>query len=225
MRVVCVAVWRCVGGTCHLSTRFSGQVFVVIPVLASLCVTRIIGPAHPDIATNAYTTALLGDSTAQRSAFGQTRELLRAEDLQDFRFHLEAMSDMSLALGWEETRIFQLVVVFCTLELLVKAETQAEVTFVANRQVREDEVASWVWSVQVDHTSNRCAGKNSRLVRVWHASRLSQVPGGLQSGEKEVVGIHHEGDVFSNLFTICARLHLKHLELNDGWRINRSAIS
>lgn len=222
MRVVWVAVWRWVFGACHLSTLFSGQVFVVLPVLATLCG---IGSAHPDVATNAYTTALLGDSATQRSAFGQTRELLRAEHLQNFRFHLEAMSDMSLALSRKQTRVFQLVVVFCALELLVKAETQAEVTLVSDRQVREDEVTSWVGSVQVYHASNRCAGKNSRLVRVWHATRLSQVPGGLQSGEEEIVGIHHEGDVFRDLLAVCAGLHLKHPELNNWWRINRPAIS
>lgn len=114
--------------------------------------------------------------------------------------------------------------VFCALELLVKAETQAELTLMSDRQVREDEVASSFGTVQVNHASNRSTSKNCGLVWVWHATRLCQVPGWLQSGEKEVVGVHHKSDVFGDLLTICARFELQHLELDNWWRVNRPTI-
>jgi hypothetical protein len=114
--------------------------------------------------------------------------------------------------------------VFCALELLIQAETKAELAFVTNRQVREDKVAGWVRTVQVDHASNRCTGENSGLVRVGHATRLSQVPGRFQCGEEEVVRVHHEGDVFSDFLTIGTRLEFQYLELHNWWWINRPAI-
>jgi hypothetical protein len=115
-------------------------------------------------------------------------------------------------------------VVFCAFELLVKAETQAELTLMSDRQVREDEVTSSFGTVQVDHAGNRSTGKNCGFVRVWHATRLCQVPGGLQSGEKEVVGVHQKGDVFGDLLAICARFEFQNLELNNWWRVNRPAV-
>jgi len=62
--------------------------------------------------------------------------------------------------------------VFWALELLVQAETQAEVTLVSDRQVGENEVASVFRAFQVDHASDRCTGKDCGLVGVWHATRL-----------------------------------------------------
>jgi hypothetical protein len=115
-------------------------------------------------------------------------------------------------------------VIFCALELLVEAETQAELTLMSDRQVREDEVASSLRAVQVDHASNRSTGKDCGLVWVWHATRLCQVPGWLQSGEKEIICVHQKGDVFGDVLTICASLELEHLELDNWWRINRPAI-
>jgi hypothetical protein len=119
--VVCIVVWRCVGCTCDLRALVGSRLFIVIPFLASFGIPW--APAHPDVATNADTTALLSDSAAEGSAFGQTRELLRAVDLQDFRLHLQAVCDVSLAWQRCTTGVFHLVVVFCALELLVKAET------------------------------------------------------------------------------------------------------
>lgn len=62
--------------------------------------------------------------------------------------------------------------VFCALELLVEAETQAELTLVSDRQVREDEVASSLRAIQVDHASNRSTGQDCGLVWVWHTTGL-----------------------------------------------------
>ena len=93
-----------------------------------------------------------------------------------------------------------------------------------DRQVREDEVASSFRAVQVDHASNRCAGKNCGLVWVRHATRLCQVSCRLQGGEKEIVGVHHKGDIFGELLAIRTILELEHLELDNWWRVNRPAI-
>lgn len=94
--VIGIVVRWCVGDTGGLCALIGSRVFVLIPILASLGIARC-GPAHPDIATNAYTTALLGDSPAKCSAFGQTGELLRTVHYQDFGLDLEAVGDVSLA--------------------------------------------------------------------------------------------------------------------------------
>lgn len=114
--------------------------------------------------------------------------------------------------------------VLCALELFVKAEAQAELALVSYRQVRENEVASGVRTVQIDHASNGCAGKDCGLVWVWHATRLCQMPGRLQGSKKEIVGVHHKSDVFGNLLASCASLEFKHLELDNWWRVNGPAI-
>lgn len=220
--VVRVVVRWCVGSTCHLRALIRCRVFVLIPILASLGIARI--SAHPDIATYAYATALFSDGAAEGSAFCEARELLRAVHLQDFRLDLETVSDVGVARRGGPTRVFHLVMVLCALELLVQAETQTEVTLVSNGQVREDKVPGWVRTIQIDHASNRCTGKNSGLVWVGHATRLCQVPGRFQCGEKEVVGVHHESDVFRDFLAAGARLEFQHLELDNWWRINRSAI-
>lgn len=74
-----VVVRRRVGSTCRLRALVGRRLFVIVPFLASLRVPRI--PAHPNVAANADTATLLSDSAAEGSAFGKTRELLRAEDL------------------------------------------------------------------------------------------------------------------------------------------------
>lgn len=96
-RMVRVAVRWCVGSTCHFCALIGCRLFVVVPFLASLALSWV--PAHPHIAAYADTATLLGDSAAQRSAFGQTRELLRTEHLQDFGFDLKAVGDVGLARG------------------------------------------------------------------------------------------------------------------------------
>jgi len=77
--MVAVVVRRRVGSVCGLRALVGGRLFVIVPILASLRIPW--APAHPNIAANTDTAALLGDSATQGSAFGQTRELLRAEDL------------------------------------------------------------------------------------------------------------------------------------------------
>ena len=165
-----VAVRRCVGSVCGLRALVGGQLFIIVPFFASLRIPW--APAHPNIAANTDTATLLSYSATQGSAFGQTRELLRAEYLQDCGLHLETVCDVSVTWQRGTTRIFRLVVVFCALELFVEAKAQAELTFMSDRQVREDEVASSLRTVQVDHAGHRCACKNCGLVWVWHATGL-----------------------------------------------------
>jgi len=74
-----VVVRRCVRSTSGLRALVGGRLFVIVPFLASLRIPRT--STHPNIAANTNTATLLSDSAAQGSAFSQTRELLRAEDL------------------------------------------------------------------------------------------------------------------------------------------------
>jgi hypothetical protein len=220
--MVRIAVWWCVGSTCDLRALIGCRILVIVPFLSSLGVPW--SPAHPDIAANANTTALLSDSATQGSTFSQTRELLRTVDLQDLRLDLQAVCDVSLAWQRGTAGVLYLVVVFCAFKLLIQAETQAELALMSDRQVGENEVTSWVRAIQVDHTSNWSTRKYCGLVWVWHATRLCKVPGRLQGGEEEVIGVHREGDVFSDLLATCTSLELQHLELHNWWRVNRPAI-
>jgi hypothetical protein len=77
----------------HLFALRLCLVLIVVPFLARLPIARV-GLAHADITAYAYTAALLGNSAAERGAFGKTGELLRAEDLQDGRLDLQTMSDV-----------------------------------------------------------------------------------------------------------------------------------
>jgi hypothetical protein len=198
-------------------------VLIVVPFLARLPIARV-GLAHADITAYAYTAALLGNSAAERGAFGKTGELLRAEDLQDGRLDLQTMSDVVVG-GWDSSAwIVYLVVVADKFEFFVQAEAKTEVAFMANGQVREDEVAGRVRAVQVYHASNRCTGKDSGLVRVRHATRLGHMTRGFESSEEEVVGVHHEGDVFDGVITIAIGLDFQNPELNYRWRVDGSAI-
>ena len=89
-----VVVRRCVGSTCGLRALVGGRLFVIVPFLASLRIPR--APPHPHIAANTDAATLLSDGATQRSAFSQTRELLRAEDLEDCGLDLKAVCDVSL---------------------------------------------------------------------------------------------------------------------------------
>jgi hypothetical protein len=80
----------------HLQAMCLRLILVVVPFLSSLSITRV-GPAHANITAYAYTAALLGNSAAERSALGQTRELLCAKDLQDGRPDFQTVSYMVVA--------------------------------------------------------------------------------------------------------------------------------
>lgn len=110
--------------------------------------------------------------------------------------------------------------VFGALEFLVQAEAKAIVTFVPDGQIREYEVASWVWALEVDHSRNRSTGEDGHFVRVSHATGLGQMPRVFQGREEEVVGVHHEGNVLDHV----VGLDLEDLELHYRWRVHRSAV-
>jgi hypothetical protein len=182
------------------------------------------GLAHADITADAYTATLLGDSATECSTFGQTREFLRAVDLQDGRLDLKTVGDVVVAGRDSSAWVVYLVVVSDKLKFFVQAEAKAEVAFMANGQVWEDEVAGRVRAVQVYHASDRCTGKDGGLVRVRHATSLGQVPRGFESCEEKVVGVHHEGDVLVGVFSGDIGLDFENPELDYGWRVDRSAI-
>lgn len=206
----------------HLGAVFGRLVLVLVPFLASLCVA--LGPAGANITAYTHTATLLGDSATERSAFGQTGELLRAVDLQDGRLDFQTVGDVVVAGRDGPAWVVYLVVVPSKFEFLVKAEAKTEVALVADGQVWEDEVAGRVRAVQVYHASNRCAGKDGGLVRVRHAARLGHMTRGFQSSKEKVVGVHHEGDILEGVFSGDIGLGFEDSELDYGWRVDWSAI-
>jgi hypothetical protein len=207
----------------HLRAMFRSFGLVPVPFLATFSIARV-GLAHADITAYAYTAALLGNSATERSAFGKTGELLRAEDLQDGRLDFQAMGDVVVTGRDSSAWVVYLVVVPGKFEFLVQAEAETEVAFMANGQVWEDEVAGRVRAVQVYHASDRCTGKDGGLVRVGHATRLGHMTRGFESSEEKVVGVHHEGDVLDGVVSTDVGLDFQNPELDYGWRVDWSAV-
>ena len=108
-------------------------VVVLVPILAGLG----ISPAHPDVSSDADTTALFGKGATQSGALGETWEPFCAEDVKGRRLDLHTMDDVLLAGIWTVTVP---VIILGPLELLVQTEAESVFALVANRKVGEDEV-------------------------------------------------------------------------------------
>lgn len=65
----------------------------------------------------------------------------------------------------------------------------------AHRQVREDEVAGSIRSIQVSDSSHRHAGKHGHRLGHGLKTGLSDWTGGLEGGEQEEVRVVIVGDV------------------------------
>jgi hypothetical protein len=98
---------------------------------------------------------LLSNSSRQSSRLRQARELLCRENGKRLRLDLDTVEDIVLwslgIIGVGGSRL---------LGLLEEREAETVGAFMANRQVWEDEVSSWVWSVQISHSRYWNTGEN-----------------------------------------------------------------
>jgi hypothetical protein len=116
--------------------------------------------------------------------------------------------------------IVNLIGVLGVLQLFVKAKAESVFSFVTNREVREDEVASRLRAVQVNHSGNRSArqdGQSGRVI-VGNAS-LSDRTGLFKSGEEKVVCIDSKGNVVLGLFAFVDA------KFDNRRRVDRAAVS
>lgn len=185
-----------------------------VPVFVGL----VLATPHTNIASNADAATLLGDHATQSSALRQSRELLRGEDYEGGRLDLQTVGDVSVdaALVVGIRRTILRVHVLLVLQLLVQSEAQAVLSLVTDGQIREDEVTSRAWAVQIGHTSDGGAGEDGEAGRGGRSAAAGGNGSGiLQGGEQEEVGVVAEGDVL---------LTLEDLELDNRRRVDRTAV-
>lgn len=125
------------------------------------------------------------------------------------------MCDMGI--GLRLGTLLGFVLILGALAILVQRETQPVDTLVADGQIWEDKVAGRCGPIQIDHASNWCAGQHGCASLIAHAS-VGDRSSLLQSREKEVVGVHCEGNV------VLLVLALEYLQLNNRRWVDGAAI-
>ncbi len=207
IRRLAVVVGRCCSSSAVVASTL---LIVLVPFLGRF----VLAAAHPHVATDTDTTALLGDLAAQGSALRQPGELLGGEDGKRRRLDLSTMADELVAVVYDHgvTRIHVLDLG----SVLKQCEAQAVFALVTDGQVREEEVAAWHRAFEVGHAGNwgtsedRKAGACGRLcASVCDGARI------LQSRMEEETGIVGTGNV---------DVVLEDLDLNNWGRINRATI-
>jgi hypothetical protein len=163
-----------------------GSVLVIlVPVLGALVLTA----SHADVTSDTDTATLLSNGAAESSALGQAWEFLRGEDNEGRGLDFQAMGDVGidtrLRVG-AQCRAIVWVHVLGVLEFLVKREAQTVLSFVADRQVGEDEVASLAWAVEISHTGDWSSRKDRGAGRVWWSTPLRNGPGILKGSWTKV---------------------------------------
>lgn len=154
---------------------------VLIPILRRLVLTA----PHAHIASNADAAALFSDHAAQRSAFGQTWELLRREDNEWIRLDLEAVGDVGIDAGLRMSAQGGAVIgvhILRVLELLVEREAQAVLALVTDREIGEDEVAGRARTIEIRHTSNGCTSEDWEARSCRRCTAWSNCAGIFKSG-------------------------------------------
>lgn len=199
------------------SSASSGSVvLVVVPIFGA---TLGFAPAHTHVPPNSDAATLLSDHPAQSGALGQAWKLLRTEHLKWLRLHFQAVIDhggptISIAFG-----LFgQFVLILGTFELLIQAKAQPVLAFMANRQIRKNEIARRLGPIQVHHSGYGSASQDGRGLSLRGNASVGNGSRSFQSCKQEIIGMHSEGDVR------LAVLALEDLELYNGWRVDRPSV-
>lgn len=169
--------------------------------------------SHSHIATNADAAALLRDHAAQCRALRQTWEFLGREDGERCRFDLSTVGDKMVSVkddvGVLRIQIFDLAQVFKQLK------AQPILALVADGQIREDEIASRGWTIQIGHAGNGRACEHWETGRRgWSAAR-GDGAGIFQTGMEEEICVVGKGNV---LFV------LKDAKLNNRGRVHGATV-
>lgn len=116
-----------------------------------------------------------------------------------------------------------LVGILGILDLFVQVEVEPVEPFVANGQVRKDEIARLGRTIQV---CNACYGHASQhRADRWCSSvpDLCDRASIFQRSEQKEVGIVGEGDV--GFVHVIVEFGFVDTQFNDGWRVDRTAVS
>lgn len=101
-------------------------------------------------------------------------------------------------------------------EVLKQSKAQTIFALMADRQIGEDEVSSRARAVEIGHAGNRSAGENRSARDGGRRTSWCDGTGILETGVQEEVGVVSEGNVL---------VVLVNAQLNNRWRINRTAVS
>lgn len=179
-----------------------------------------VATSHAHIPPYADTAALISDHLAKLRAFGQARELLGAEDMEGFRSDFKPEVDMCFWSHRTERHLLSCsagcwrcdVLILGLLDFFVEIEVQPVFALMAYGQVREDEVAGGVRSIEVGDTSDRHTSQDGHRLRDGVKTGLGDWTCGFQCGEEEEIGVVRVGDV---LFLLA----FENAQLNDRWWI------
>lgn len=213
-------------GSCVSRRPSVAVVLKVTIVLATLFSTA----SHPHITSNAHTTALFGDNTAERGAGCETRELLGTVNLE--RSRLDLQPEVQKGLGssgfarWGEAvsrrhgRVF--VQILSVLDFFIQVEVEAIESFMANRQIGEDEVASLGRAIQIRNASDGHTSQDGASRRLAVNATVGDGTGVIEGCKQKEVGVVGKGNV--GLVHVIFRVGFENAQLDDGRGINRTAV-
>lgn len=115
-----------------------------------------------------------------------------------------------------------LVGIFGVLDLFIQVEVEPVKAFVANRQIREDEIASLGRTVQVCNACYGHAGQDRADRRRSRITNLCDRASVFQRSEQEEVGIVGKSDV--GFVHVIVEFGFVDTQFNDGWRVNRTTV-
>jgi hypothetical protein len=198
------------GSWCH------GTILSVLLLAIVVAVGLGLTLPHPDIASDTDAAALVCNCLAERGTLHETRELLGAEDVEGLRVDFHAPVDASGHVPGLGLHI-EILLFLCRLK-----QTKVELVkaLVANRQVRENEVAGLIGTVQISHAGGWNTGQDRRVV--IEAGLAWGLDAGIsETGVKEEVGVVIESDV-SCSFLVGT---FTNTELDNRRGVNRASVA
>jgi hypothetical protein len=150
--------------------------------------------SHADITSNTNAAALLRYYAAKLSGFCKTGKLLGRENGEGGRLDLETVGNVSAPLipSVGSLRIH----VVPLLQLFVEREGQTVFSLMPDRKVGEDEVSSWLWTIQISHASDRGSSQNGKgRLRLGLHSALRKETCILEGSKQKEIGSVGECDV------------------------------
>jgi hypothetical protein len=210
-----------------ISWRPSVAVIFKVPVvLATLFATA----SHAHITSNTHTATLFSDNAAERGTGSKTRKLLGAVNLERGRFDLEPKVQKGLgssgfarwgeALARRHGRVF--IQILSILDFFVQVEVEAIESFMANRQIGEDEVASLRRAIQIGNAGDRDSSQDGAGRRLAVNAAVGDGTGIVEGCEQKEVGIVSESNV--GLVHVIFGVGFENAQLHDRWRIDGTTV-
>ena len=187
---------------CHIALGTSIASFFLILVITF---SRFLVPAcaHTNITSDAHPAALFGDDSADEGTFCESRELLSAVDGEWLGAHFETKVNMGLwshrsshgFVGSSSGCCRGCIFILGLFDLLVQVEVESVLALMSNGQIRKDEVAGGIRTVEIGHASDRHTSKDGHWLRSRMYPGLIDGTGGFEGSEEEEVGIVCVGNI------------------------------